>query len=211
MISPEVTRQLEHVAEERCRGQGPAHDWQHVLRVRANARRIAAAEGADPLIAATAALLHELFNYPKDHPDASRSGDICAQQAEKVLREAGAAEEDIEPICAAIRDHAFSKGVVPESAEARVLQDADRLDAVGAIGIARCFATAGELHRPLYDPGDPFCRGHVPDDRRFTLDHFYRKLLRIESTLHTDEARKLARERVAFLRAYLQQLEKEIG
>jgi uncharacterized protein len=211
MIGPQVMRRLEDVAERRCQGNGPAHDWQHVLRVRANARRIAVAEGADPLVAATAALLHELFNYPKDHPDAARSGDVCAEHAQKILREAGAEEADIEPVCAAIRDHAFSKGIVPESLEARVLQDADRLDAVGAIGIARCFATAGELRRPFYDPDDPFCRGHVPDDRRFSLDHFYRKLLRIESTLHTEEARKLARERVAFLRAYLTQLEKEIG
>jgi len=211
MIGPQVMRRLEEVAEERCKGAGPAHDWQHVLRVRGNARRIAAAEGADVLVASTAALLHELFNYPKDHPDAARSGDVCAQEAAKVLREAGAAEADIDPVCAAIRDHGFSKGVVPDSLEARVLADADRLDAVGAIGVARCFATAGEIGRPLYDPDDPFCRGHVPDDRRFTLDHFYRKLLRIESTLHTEEARKLARERVLFLRAYLSQLEKEIG
>src|SRR6516164_1509195 len=166
MIGPQVMRRLEEVAEERCKGAGPAHDWQHVLRVRANARRIASAEGADVLVASTAALLHELFNYPKDHPDAARSGDVCAQEAAKVLRETGAAEADIDPVCAAIRDHAFSKGVVPDLLEARVLQDADRLDAVGAIGVARCFATAGELGRPLYDPDDPFCRGHVPDDRR---------------------------------------------
>jgi uncharacterized protein len=201
---------LHALAELRCRDHGPAHDWSHVERVVALARTIALAEGANVEVATTAALLHELWNLPKDHPDSARSGDIAAEHAAAALREAGAAHL-VEAVCACIRDHAWSKGVVPTSLEGRILQDADRLDAIGAVGVARCFATAGELGRPFYDAADPLCRARPPDDRRFTLDHFFRKLLHLESRLHTPAARALAVPRVAAMRAFLDAFAAEVG
>ena len=188
----------------------PAHDALHVGRVVASARQIARLEGADVAVCETAALLHELFNYPKHHPDSARSGEVCAGHAAALLGQHGHAAAFIEKVAYAIRVHSFSRGILPETLEARVLQDADRLDAIGAIGIARCFATCADMKRPFYAPGDPFCAAREPDDKKWGVDHFYRKLLRIPDGLHTKTARDLAAERVAFMRAFLERLGQEI-
>ena len=198
-------------ALSRIAGAEPAHDALHVARVMASARRIAAAEGADIDVCVTAAMLHELFNYPKSHPESSRSGDVCAAHAAALLREHGWDEPFIARVAYCIRVHSFSRGIVPETLEAKVLQDADRLDAIGAIGIARCFATSADMKRPFYAPDDPFCRAREPDDKQWGIDHFYRKLLRIGDGLHTATARALGEERIAFMRAYLDQLEREVA
>lgn len=126
---------------ERLRGRPPAHDYLHVCRVEALARRIAVAEGARVEVVVAAALLHELVNLPKSHPDSHCSGDLCAEEVLRVLH--GDPLADAVALC--VRDHAFSKGCAPRTLEAAVLQDADRLDAIGAIGIARCFATTTEM------------------------------------------------------------------
>jgi uncharacterized protein len=190
---------------------GPAHDFSHVLRVEENSRRISLTERAEAAILIPAAILHELKSYPKNHPDSPRSGEICAREAVALLAELGYPEQWIEPIALCIREHPFSLGRDPETIEGRILQDADRLDAIGAVGIARCFAVCGELRRPLYDPADPFCETHPPDDKSFGLDHFYTKLLKIPERLHTEAARSLALERTAFLRAFLIQMRSEVG
>jgi uncharacterized protein len=171
---------------------------------------IAAAEGADGGVVVPAALLHELFNYPKNHPDSARSGEVCAERARAVLAELGWPAARAERVVACIRVHGFSRGIVPDDLEAKALQDADRLDAIGAIGIARCFATGAVMRQPFYDPADPLCRRREPDDKRFSVDHFFRKLLRIQDGLHTATARRLAEERTRFMEAFLAQLEREI-
>ena len=100
---------------------------------------------------------------------------------------------------------------IEKTLEAKVLQDADRLDAIGAIGIARCFATSADMKRPFYATDDPFCRTRDPDDKQWGIDHFYKKLLRIADGLHTATARAMARDRAEFMRGYLAQLEREIA
>ena len=188
----------------------PAHDALHVRRVMAHARTIAAAEGADVDIVETAALLHELHNLPKDHPDSALSGERCADEAAALLRAYGYDDPFVTRVEYCIRVHSFSRGIVPETLEARVLQDADRLDAIGAIGIARCFATTAVMGRPFYAVDDPFCRERAPVDKEFAVDHFYKKLLLVGERMHTGTALRMARERTDFLRQYLQQLEREI-
>jgi uncharacterized protein len=202
---------LRAVAEERCRSAGPAHDFLHVLRVTDSARRIGEAEGARLDVVVPAALLHELFNHPKGHPESHLSGDVCAEHAAIVLVAEGCPAELVEPITRCIREHAFSRGIVPEALEGRVVQDADRLDAIGAIGIARCMATCADMKRPFYSPVDPFCEERAPDDRAFGIDHFYRKLLGIPGALHTSTARAIGAERAHVMRAFLAQLGREIG
>ncbi len=198
-------------AEEATRDRPPAHDALHVARVARLAAHLAAAEGADVELTVAAALLHELVNLPKHHVDSARSGDLCADAARALLEREGWPAAERERVVACIRDHAFSKGVEPESLEGRVLQDADRLDAIGAIGLARMWATTTEMQRPFYDEVDPFCAARAPDDKRFGLDHVYRKLLAIPARLHTETARALAAPRVDAMRAYLGALERELA
>jgi uncharacterized protein len=116
-----------------------------------------------------------------------------------------------ELVAAMIRDHAFSKGVVPDTIEGRILQDADRLDAIGAIGIARCFASCAEMGSAFYDTEDPLAQRRPLDDKRFGLDHFEKKLLRLEGGMHTDAAKVLARERTQVMQVFLRAMRHEIG
>ncbi len=204
-----VLARLRAVAEARAT-DGPAHDFLHVLRVAGSARRIALAEGARVAIAEPAALLHELFNYPKGHPDSPRSGDVCAEHARVVLRDEGVGDEEADAIATCIREHPFSRGLTPTTLESQVLQDADRLDAIGAIGIARCMATCADMKRPFYSAVDPFCAERAPDDKAWGIDHFYKKLLRIPEGLHTETARAIGAERVAVMRQFLEQLAREV-
>ena len=215
MIAPrgmdvDLWARLEREARSRAERTEPAHDFFHVERVVKNALKIAREEGASETIAGTAALLHELFNLPKSHPDSARAGDICAEHARELLVREGAPSELVPPICAAIRDHAFSKGVVPDALESRVLQDAARLDALGAIGMARMWATCADMKRPFYSPEDPFCSSRAPDDKSWGLDHVYKKLLVVPERLHLPTSRRLAEERVRFIHAFLDQLGREI-
>ena len=201
---------LAATARARCTDD-PAHDWLHVRRVVANARVIAAADGADAVVCVTAALLHELFNHPKGHPESHRSGEVCAEHARALLREHGAPEGFVEAVAYAIAVHPFSLGVTPTTLEAKVLQDADRLDAIGAIGLARCFATCATMRRPFYEADDPFCERRAPDDKLWGLDHVYKKLLRLKDGMHTATGRALAAKRTAVIERFLEDLRAEIG
>ena len=210
-MPPQQLHRLEEIAREAAQSAKAAHDFGHVKRVTVSARAIAEAEGADLDIVLPAALLHELFSFPKNHPDSPRSGEVCAERAADVLRGEGYPGGYAEAVAYCIRVHPFSLGVMPATLEAKVLQDADRLDALGAIGIARCFAVGAAMGRPFYDPEDPFSRRRELDDKRWTLDHFGRKLLRLPDTMHTQAARVMARDRAAFIEAFLAQLGREIG
>src|SRR6185369_14327641 len=114
---------LEQIARHRC-GSEPAHDWLHVQRVAASVRQIVAAEGGALEVALPAALLHELFNHPKGHPESHLSGEICADEAEALLRAEGYDAQLIPKIGYCIRVHSFSRGIHPETLEAKILQDA---------------------------------------------------------------------------------------
>jgi uncharacterized protein len=204
-------RSLNEHVESVLAAADPAHDFAHVLRVVRNAATLAEAEGANGAICQMAALLHELVNLPKDHPDSHRSGELCATAARDLLDARGFEDSFRDTVVECIRVHAFSAGLKAPSLEAQILQDADRLDAIGAIGIARCFATCSSMRRPFYCPEDPFARHRVPDDKQYGVDHFFKKLLKIPERLNTRTARLIAEERVAFLRQYLQQLGSELG
>ena len=201
---------LHALAQRRCRAQGPAHDFAHVSRVRALAVELARTSDANALACELGALLHELWNYPKGHPRSRESGDVCARHAKRAVRAAGYPNELAELVAAMIRDHAFSKGGVPESLEGKILQDADRLDAIGAIGIARCFASCAEMGSAFYDVDDPFAERRPLDDKRFGLDHFEKKLLRLEAGMHTEPAKVMAAERSQVMRAFLAAMRREL-
>jgi uncharacterized protein len=210
---PALDRALEALApavHAACEGADSAHDLLHVSRVTRAAATICESERGSPRVAITAAWLHELFNYPKGHPDAPRSGEVCAERAAALLREHRWPEDEVEAIRDAIAVHPYSLGVAPTSLEAKILQDADRLDAIGAIGVARCFATSASMGRPFYHPDDPWAEARPLDDKRWALDHFAVKLARIAEALHTPRARAIAEERARFLRMFTERLRAEI-
>ena len=187
-----------------------AHDLEHIKRVVQMARRLAEAEGADLAVVIPAAWLHDCVTLPKNAPNRHKASRLAAAEAVRFLRSIGYPKTQLDHIAHAIAAHSFSAGIRPTTLEAKVVQDADRLDAIGAIGVARCLMIGGELQRPLYNPTDPFCQQREPDDLTYTIDHFYRKLLKIGQTLHTQTARAEAARRNAFMQAFLEQLRQEL-
>lgn len=191
-----------------------AHDLAHVRRVVRWAEQLAEAENADVEVVVAAAWLHDVVTVPKGSPDRAHASRLAAEAASVWLHTQPFPSAKIPAVAHAIAAHSFSAGTEPETVEARVVQDADRLDALGAIGIARCYATAGALGSRLVHPDDP-----VPieppsrdlDDRRFATDHFFVKLLRLPATMRTVSGRTEAERRAAFMRTFLAQLAGETG
>ena len=187
-----------------------AHDRAHVIRVVTTARRLAEDEEAQMDVVVPAAWLHDCVVVPKDAPDRAEASRRAAEATRMLLKSEGYPEQWIPDIEHAIAAHSYSGDVAPDTTEAKVVQDADRLDALGAIGIARCFTVGGALDQSLYDPNDPFCDDRAPDDDTYTLDHFYAKLLRLPDTMQTEAGRAEAERRAVFLREYLDRLRDEI-
>lgn len=188
-----------------------AHDFSHIMRVYISAQKIGKAEGADMQVLLYAALLHDVGAESKIPGASAESDALRLRIAEEFLKKNGLPEDLRKKVLYAINVHRFSKGIVPATLEARVLQDADRLDAMGAIGIARVFTTGGAMGRRMYNPEDPFCANREPDDKKWNLDHFFRKLLKLESGMHTETAKKIAKIRDNVMRQYLLDLQNEIG
>jgi len=187
-----------------------AHDDAHIQRVVANARFLAAEENAQLEIIIPAAWLHDCVTMPKNAADRSQASRLAAERAGQFLREIAFPAAYIRAIVHAITAHSFSAQVEPETVEARVMQDADRLDAIGAIGIARCFVVGGALGTRLYDPLEPFPESRPADDSANVIDHFYVKLLTLAGTMKTNAGREEALRRTAFMYQYLDQLRQEI-
>ncbi len=200
-----------HVAA--AMGGDAAHDLGHVRRVVRAARQLAEAEGADPGVVVPAAWLHDVVTVPKDSPDRSRASALAAEAATDWLRGEGFPADRLLAVAHAIEAHSFSAGIEPRTVEAAVVQDADRLDALGAIGIARLYATAGAMGSALLHPTDP-----VPaepptralDDRRWATDHFQAKLLTLPATMRTAAGRAEAERRAEVMRAFLGHLALEV-
>jgi uncharacterized protein len=187
------------------------HDAAHLLRVWHNAFAIAALEGGDTTIVAAAVLLHDCVAVEKNAPDRARASALAADQAATILTGLGWQPPQIEAVHHAIEAHSFSAGIAPTTLEARILQDADRLDAIGAIGVARCFYTAGRMGSKLYDVADPRAEHRALDDAAFAIDHFRTKLLRLNQGFQTESGKSMADERKRRIAEFLILFETEIG
>ena len=187
-----------------------AHDPAHILRVFRNAMRIHAAEGGDGRILAAAVLLHDCVAVEKNSPLRAEASRLAAERASALLGERGWTQADCAAVAHAVLTHSFSANIPPETLEARILQDADRLDAIGMIGAARCFYIAGRMGSALYDVLDPAGESRTLDDRAFAIDHFPLKLFRLAGGFKTAEGRRLAAERHERLQSVLNQLLEEI-
>lgn len=188
-----------------------AHDIAHIQRVVANAKRLAQEETADLAVVIPAAWLHDCVTVPKNSPLRNQASRLAAEKAGEYLTEAGYPAEHISSIQHAVEAHSFSAGIPPRTLEAKVVQDADRLDAIGAIGIARCFATGGSFGTNIHHPETPFGGERPLDDKTYSVDHFYTKLFKLIEMMNTDAGRQEAERRNAYMRDFLAQLGSEIS
>ena len=188
----------------------PAHDILHLKRVVKTAKSLCASENGNLNIVVPAAWLHDFVVVPKNSPLRKEASKISAARAIEFLQRVGYPEQFHASIAHCIQAHSFSANISTETVEAEIVQDADRLDGLGAIGLARCFITAGQLQRPIYSEDDPFCSVRSPDDSELTIDHFYTKLLKLAGTLKTKSAKEEGARRTRILSEYLDQLSLEI-
>lgn len=204
----------ERIFEERIRqiasAEDPAHDLMHFRRVVRTAKRLCAIESGKIEVVVPAAWLHDFVIIPKNDPRRSEASTLAAQEAVHFLKEVQYPEQYHAEIFHAIECHSFSANKETKTLEAAIVQDADRLDGVGAIGIARCFATAGLMRRAFYSETDPFCTVRAPVDSEYTIDHFYKKLFKTIETLKTKSGQEEGRRRSSIMAAYLADLQREI-
>lgn len=187
-----------------------AHDASHVQRVAVNAVKFTNIEGGDLEIVIPAVWLHDCYTVSKKSELRKKASTLSAEKAEKLLLDWGYPQDNIQAIKHAIAAHSYSANIMPETLEAKIVQDADRIDSIGAIGVARMMMTGGKMDCTLYNEQDPFCSDREPQDRQWTLDHFYSKLLKLNSGFHTQAAQKEAQRRHDYMLEFLRQLESEI-
>lgn len=195
---------VKHVFENDYSG----HDYFHTYRVYKMAGRLAEAEGADVETVQLAALLHDV-------DDRKLSPDTCENKdkARAFLAENGVEAARIEWICRMIGEVSFGSGIAPDTPESRCLQDADRLDAIGAVGIGRAFAYGGSHSRAMYDPDIPPKMNMTKEEYRSsqstTINHFHEKLFLIKDLLNTETARRIAQRREAFMHQFMDEFMEE--
>jgi uncharacterized protein len=193
-------------------GTDGSHDVSHILRVWRNAATIAHDEpGCDTELVAAAVILHDCVTVEKDSPQRAMASRLSAARAAQIVAAIGWPADRTAALGHAVEAHSFSAGIEPATLEACIVQDADRLDAIGAIGIARCFYVAGRMGSSLYDPADPRAGGRDLDDRRFALDHFGAKLFKVAGNFQTKAGQALADARTGTMRDFVQALLAEIG
>jgi len=188
-----------------------SHDLAHFKRVSDTAKKIANENpDVDLIVLLAAAYFHDIVSLPKNDPESWMSSRLSAVEAEKILLNLDFPQDKIPYVCHAIEAHSFTAKVEPETIEARIIQDADRMESLGALGIMRTFYVSGRMERAPYDAQDLYGEHRQLDDKRFGLDHFYCKLFKLPDLLQTREGAQLARKRAEFLHLFVKQLEHDV-
>lgn len=189
----------------------PAHDWFHVQRVRTNAETLVSEyPTADTTVVQLAALLHDIGRAKEEAGDIEDHAEWGAKESKKLLQENGASIKTSEAVAHCVRSHRYSTEVVPETIEAKIVSDADNLDALGAVGLARCFAYGGEIGESIHDPSlSPSADDTVAGQTQ--LNHIHKKLLDLPNRMFTDVGEDLASERVEYIQRFVRQFEKEVA
>ncbi len=211
IMKESLKNKLIKIAKEKIPNTDVSHDFEHALRVLSNAERIVKEESGDLDIIVPATLFHDLIVYPKNHPDKHKSQEESAEEAEKILNTFdNFPKEKISKVKVCILECSFSKGIIPDSLESKILQDADGLEATGAISIMRTYSSTGQIKRLFYNSEDPFCKKRKPNASKFALDLFYERLLKVSERMHTKTAKKIAKRRTDFLIHFLEELKLEL-
>tara|TARA_Y100001960_G_C14594479_1_gene787404 strand:- start:289 stop:915 length:627 start_codon:yes stop_codon:yes gene_type:complete len=190
--------------------QDAAHDISHIKRVVKTAKALCAQEQAKLEVVLPAAYLHDCFTFPKNHPDRAQSSKMAADKAIAFLKSIDYPTPHLDEIHHAIVTHSYSANITPETLEAQIVQDADRLDSLGAIGIARCLYVGQSFNAELYNHEDPFANQRDLDDKHYSVDHFYVKLFKLAETMNTKSAKLEANKRTDYMRGFLEQLGAEV-
>ena len=206
-------REFESWLSDHHREQDAAHDIFHFRRVWATAQKLSAHETVDGLVVLAACYFHDIISLPKNHPERHRSSVLAAKEASRILMNdfPSFPQTRIPAVVHAIEAHSFSAKITPATLEAKIVQDADRLEALGAIGLARVFAVSGALGVVLFDEEDPFAQNRSLNDKQFALDHFQSKLLMLPKTMQTAKGKALAEHNADFLVAYMAKLSAELN
>lgn len=189
-----------------------SHDLEHFKRVAHKSKHIAMHESdpVDLLVILAAAYFHDVVNLPKNHPERHLGSQYSAKKAREILHFLDFPKSKIDHVCHAIEAHSFSAQLKPETLEAKIVQDADRIESLGALGVMRTFYVSGRIKRPPYDPQDLFATNRPLNDSAYALDHFYCKLFKLYDLLQTKGGREIALKRTEFLKFFVQELEANI-
>ncbi|MFD2654706.1 HD domain-containing protein [Gracilibacillus thailandensis] len=212
MKQEKVIQKTEEMVRKQLLGEGSGHDWYHIERVTTTAKKLATEENADLFVVTLAALLHDLAD---DKVVESEEKGLAAIQDWLVQHQV---EQDvIEHILTIIKDMSFKGGNNKQlnSIEGQVVQDADRLDAIGAVGIARCFVYAGRKGQPIYDPEievrEQMTTEKYRQGKTSAIHHFYEKLLKLKDLMNTKAGYRLAQERHLVMEQFLDAFYLEVG
>lgn len=206
-------QQIELWFDKHYNGGDASHDIAHFRRVWHCAQQIASGQSVDLSVVLFASYFHDLVSLPKNHPDRARSSVLSAERTRQIL----ARDFPLFPserhaaVAHAIEAHSFSARIAPQTLEAKIVQDADRLEALGAIGLARVFAVSGAMNAALFDADDPFAEHRALDDKAYALDHFQTKLLRLPETMQTAKGREMAQHNADFLVHFMAKLSAELS
>lgn len=209
MTEKEILKQTSDFVRQKLEGEGTGHDWWHIYRVWQNAKAIVKEEGGNIFVIELASLLHDIADHKFHNGDES----VGPKVATAFLLSLDVFQGVIDQVIQIMEEISFSKGMLPSSLEGRIVQDADRLDAIGAIGIARAFAYGGYKEREIYNPDIPSTEYASKEEYKKntnpTVNHFYEKLLLLKDLMNTAKGKAMAEERHIFMENYLEQFYQE--
>ena len=199
------------IAEKKMVNNDPSHDFLHAKRVLMLAENICKKEGGDMEVLLPAALFHDVVIYLKNDPRSKLAPEESAAYIVSELENISKyPKEKIEKVKTAITECSFSRGTDPSSLESKILQDADRLEATGAISVMRTFSSTGQMNRIFYHPADPFAKKRNPNPSLYAVDLFYTRLLRVGKMMNTKTAKNMAKRRTKLLEEFLNELKLEL-
>lgn len=206
-----VIEKTKSFVKDKLYGEGSGHDWFHIERVYNLAKYISQKESADSFIVEMTALLHDIDDWKF-----SNTNDTNTTVTENFLKSVNIDDDSLKKIIKIIQTMSFKGGVVDstqDTIEGKIVQDADRLDAIGAIGIARTFAYGGSKNRLMYDPSikpmDFKSLEQVKNAENHTINHFYEKLLKLKDLMNTNTAKEIAEKRHKFMEEFLKEFYSE--
>lgn len=198
MNKAEILAETQAYIKKTFLDEGTGHDYFHIERVVTNAKKILETENADPFLVELAAWMHDVGDY-KLHNGVDKSNELITD----FLQTLNVDNVTIDKVLEIVSQVSFSKGNTPTTIEAKIVQDADRLDAIGAVGIARCFAYGGSVHNVLYNPYDN-------SKDASSVQHFYDKLFKLKDLMNTETAIKIANKRHQFMENFIEEFYQEV-